>query len=492
MVDLHAQTLLGLKWSGAAQVARQLLQFTGSIILARLLSPREFGLMGMIVVFTGFAGLFSELGLGAALVQKQDLEDRHLNSIFWVNMAAGIVLTAISAFASAYIAVFFGEPILRSLTMAIALNFVLNSLNVVHRNLLVRAMDFRRLCFIDSAAIVLSGIAAIVGAWSGFGVWSLVAQSLVSTAVSAAMLWRLSTWRPAWSVDIEAIRELFGYSMNLLGFNALNYWSRNLDNLLIGSFIGPSPLGVYTRAYSLMLLPITEVTNVLTRVMFPALSAIQHDIEKVKRVYLQATRTIALVTFPMMVGLLVVAEPFILVVYGEQWREVVLIVRILCLAGIGQSIGTTIGWIFNSQGRTDIQLRWGLYAFFVTAIALIIGLRWGMIGMTWAYVLSGTVLCWYPSWSIAGRLINLRFGEMLRNLAQSFFCAAAMGVAVWLMGLLLPPHWSQWAYLAVQVSFGAMIYFGLIHLARVEAYLEVRRLITQQLHGLGVAPSRAT
>lgn len=484
MDNLRERVLSGLGWSGAAQVGQQVLHFGVSVVLARTLSPREFGLMGMIVVFTGFAGLFRELGFGSAIIQKQDLQPRHLDSVFWVNVASGVALTAAFVAASGWIAAFYGEPLLGPLTRVVALNFLLGSLAIVQRKMLAKSMDFRRLFIVETLAIALSGLVAIIAALSGLGVWSLVAQSLALTVVSVAMLWLFSAWRPAFRMDIGAIRDLFAYSANLLGFNVLNYWTRNLDNVLIGRFIGSAPLGIYARAYGLMLLPIAQVTSVLTGVMFPAMSVIQHDIEKVKRVYLQATRSIALVTFPLVIGLMVVADSFIHVIYGQRWSQAVPILRILCLIGVIHSVGTTVGWIYNSQGRTDIQLRWGVYVFLAKAVAFIIGLRWGIIGVAAAYTLSSYLL-WYPTWTIAGRLIHLRFGEMLRNLAQPFLCASAMAAAVLALRLLLPPSLPRWIELSAQVALGVLAYAALCHLLHVRAYREILELILGRIGSRG-------
>jgi len=480
MDNLRARTLSGLGWSGAAQVARQVLQFFIGVILARLLSPQEFGLIGMIIVFISFANLFSDLGLGAALIQKLDLEQRHLSSVFWVNIAAGIILTGIVVAAAPLIVTFYNEPALRVLTVVIALNFFIGSFNVVQNALLRKNMDFQRLARIEIAASFFAGVLAISMALLGLGVWSLVAQSLMFTAVSVLMMWQMSAWRPTLSLDIEALKELLGFSSNLLGFNLFNYWVRNFDNILIGKFIGSSALGIYARAYSLMLLPVSQISGVVSRVMFPALSIIQDDIERVKQIYLRSTRTIAFVTFPMMIGLLVVAKPFILSVYGDKWREVIPILQIFCLTGMGQSVGTTIGWIYTSQGRTDIMLKWGIFSGIVYIISFVIGLRWGVIGVAAAYVLSGYILLWYPAWTIPGRLINLRFSEMIKNLSGSFYCAVAMGVFVWTLGLFLPVSWPQWVYLAIQVPFGIMLYIAMMHIFKVRVYIETYELIRER------------
>jgi PST family polysaccharide transporter len=341
-------------------------------------------------------------------------------------------------------------------------------------------MEFRKLAIIENVAVFVSGLFSIGMALSGMGVWSLVVQSLLTAAISMVMMWRLSAWRPVFSMDWKALKDLLGYSSNLLSFNIFNYWVRNLDNMLIGRFIGSSALGVYTRAYSLMLLPIRQISGVLTRVMFPALSAIQNDVEKVKSIYLRSTRILALLTFPIMIGLLVVTNSFVLTVFGDQWAEVTPILQVLCLTGLGQSIGTTVGWIYTSQGRTDLMFRWGVFSGLVYAAAIVIGLRWGVIGIAWAYTLSSYLIVWYPSWVIPGRLINLSFVEMMKNLAGPFYCSAAMGTIVWGLGLILPLGWPEWAYLAAQVPLGIVVYLSLIHSFKVQAYVETFELVREQ------------
>ena len=480
MSSLRDRTVSGLSWNGAGQAVRQAFQLIVSIVLARLLTPEDFGLMGMIVVFTGFANLFCDLGLGAALIQKPDLKQAHLSSAFWLNVSAGIVLTAVVAGLSPLIAFFYGKPILRGLTIAISLNFAVGSFKVVHNAVLQKNMSFRRLAQIEIVAVCFAGGVAVCGALMGLGVWSLVVQSLAVTVASVGMTWWVSPWRPGMSFNLRAIRELLGFSSNLLGSNIVNYWLRNLDNVLIGKFIGSAPLGIYCRAYSLMLLPVSQTSRVVSRVMFPALSSIRHDVVRVKRVYLRSVRSIALVTFPMMMGLIVVAEPFVLFIYGEKWRDVVPVLKIFCLTGMGQSVGMTLGWIFTSQGRTDLMFKWVILAGLVTGSAFVIGLRWGIMGVAVAYMLSGYIILWYPSWTIPGRLINLGFGEMLKNLSGLFCCAFVMGGSVWALGLVLPLGWPPWAYLSVQCPFGLLVYIGLLQFFGIKAYMELCEFVKEE------------
>src|SRR5581483_11532615 len=260
---------------------------------------------------------------------------------------------------------------------------------------------------------------------SGFGVWSLAAYFLASTGFRSLALWVATPWRPGWRIDRGAFGDLWQFSSRLAAFNALNYWARNADNLLIGRFVGTAPLAYYNRAYNLMLLPVGLVASVTSRVMFPALSRLHEDQEQVKRVYLRATGLIALVTFPAMIGLLVVANPFILSVYGERWRPVVPILQILCIPSIVQCLTRTTGWIFQSQGRADWMFRWGVVSTVTVIVSFFIGLPWGVKGVSVAYA-CWTVLMASPSFSIAGRLIGVTLADVARSVIGVATASAAM------------------------------------------------------------------
>jgi O-antigen/teichoic acid export membrane protein len=479
--NLRHRTLTGLTWSGAAQIGRQIIQFVVSVLLARLLTPNDFGLFSMIIVFTGFAELFNDVGLGAAIIQRSDVNRQLLNSVFWTNVLIGILLTVITAFAAPFLSSFYNEPLLKNLTTWISINFFINSLCIVQTVLLQKRIDFRRLAYTEMLATIISGIISVSMALSGFGVWSLVAQSVTFAFFYALMLWTFSTWQPKLSFDWQALKGLLRFSTHLFGFNVFNYWVRNMDNLLIGKVIGSSALGIYSRAYSLMLLPVSQISTVMGRVMFPALSIIQKDTELTKKVYLNSTRIIALISFPFITALLITAEPLILLLYGEKWSEIIPIFRILCITGIGQTVGTTLGWIYTSQGRTDIMFKWGMLSGFIYIISFVIGIHWGIIGIATAYVLSGYLILWYPAWAIPGRLINLRFGEMLKNLAGPFYCTMLMGTTMLLMHLVIPSTWPHGSYLAVQLPFGILVYYLCIKGFRLTAYNELKMLIKEHI-----------
>jgi PST family polysaccharide transporter len=435
--------------------------------------------MGMIIVFTGFVRIFSDAGFGAALIQRKELEERHRSSVFWLNIGIGCAITALLMGGAPWIAWFYDEPILTPLTMFIAVEFVIESLNSVQLALFRRDMDFKSITLIDVCSKIGAGGIGIGMALTGFGVWSLAARSVMATASSAAVVWAMSPWWPRFQFEWGAIQDLLEYSANLLGFSLINYWTRNADNLLIGRLVGSAGLGVYTRAYGTMLLPIRQITSVLSNVMFPALSRIQDDIERVKRIYLRSHRVIGLIAIPMMCGLFVVAEPFVLTLFGPKWEAMVPVLQILCFVGVKQPLGSTTGWIFQSQGRTDLMFKWNIVVSTMTIASFVIGVNWGVIGVAIGYTLRGYIL-WYHAITIPGSLINLSFSEFLWNVSGIAACAVSMSALVYGLGFLLPANWAPWTQLATQVPFGIAVYWGLIHGLDLQGYRETLDLLVEQ------------
>jgi O-antigen/teichoic acid export membrane protein len=477
--DLKQRTVTGVLWSAGASVTQQALNFTVTVVLARLLVPADFGLVATIAIFTGFVSLFVDFGLSAALIQRPSLTERHRSSAFWLNLAVGILLAALVAAVAPAIARFFHEPSLVALTLVASINFAIGSMGIVQSALLQRSMEFRRLGAIGICSTVLGGAVAIVMAAAGFGAWSLIGQLVASTAARTLLLWVTSSWHPRPIVDRLAMRELWQYSSGIAGFNAVNYWARNADNLLIGKFVGSAGLGIYSRSYNLMLLPIQQISTVTSRVMFPALSRIQSDPDRVKRAYLRAVAIIALLSFPLLAGLFVVADPFVLALYGAKWADVIPVLQILCIAGLMQPVAATTGWLYQSQGRTDLLFRWGVVFSALLVGAFAIGIQWGAKGVATAYAVS-TWLLLYPAFAIPGRLVRMRFREVAAALRGPLLAALAMAAVVWVVGEALPAHWPPAAILLVELATGVAVYGGLVHLFVLGPYVELKGLARER------------
>lgn len=472
--DLKSRSVTGATWLVIAQVSGQILKFAVATILARLLAPQEFGLIAMVLVFSGFARLFNDMGFSAALIQKQDVNERHFSSIFWLNVFASLLLMALLIIGAPLLASFFDQPRLVLLARVLSLEFLVGSVVIVQRALLTRSMDFRLLALSEIVAVILSGILGIVLAFRGFGVHALVAQILALAICQATLIWWYSSWRPRRLFSRQAISELFRFSIGIAGGNALNYWIRNADNLLIGKFLGSTELGLYSRAYMVMLLPLSQLTFVLTQVMFPALSSIQGDKERSKRIYLRAVGAIALLTFPTMLGLLVVAEDFVLTLFGPNWAEMIPVLQVLCVVGMLQSVNSTVGWVYNSQGRSDMQFWWILFVGILTFAAIGIGIRWGIFGVAVAYATRVFSTSWL-NYSIPGRLIGMSVAEVIKTVYLPLLFSVAMASLVAIVGLIIPDAWSNPIRLLVLVALGFSSYAGLVHWCRVPAYTDLLR-----------------
>jgi O-antigen/teichoic acid export membrane protein len=473
--SLARRTLGGVAWNSASRVVGQIVQFAITATLARLLLPADFGLVAMLAVFTGFAAIFVDLGLAAALVQRKEVEERHLSSAFWVNIGGGVLMAATISSLSPAIAAFYGEPRLVALTVVASASFVIGATSIVQSALLKRTLNFRRLAIVDVTATAVGGIIAVGVAVAGLGVWSLVLSALAATAVRSSMLWFSTDWRPKRIIDRAAVRDLWRFSSHLLGFMMLNYWSANADNLLIGRFIGVRQLGIYSRAFSVMMLPISQIAGAATGVMFPALSGIQDDRGRVKAGYLRATRLIAIVAFPTFTGLIVVADRFIVAAYGDRWSAAVPLLRILCVAGLVRMMVATGSWIYQSQGRTDWMLRWGVVNCAATLIAFGVGLHWGMLGVTIAFAISSVLLA-YPGIVIPGRLVGLSFQDVAGAVRQPAVAAAAMGLVVFGSRYLVPSGLPVVVQLLALVVIGIAAYGAALRLLGVDARRELAGL----------------
>ena len=489
-MKLKDRTVSGIAWSVLTQVGTVGISFLTTFVLARLLSPDEFGLLGMATVFTGVIAVFRNLGLGASIVQDREISPEQLSGIFWLNGGVSVFLALITIASAPLVSRFYNKPSIASIMMTLSISLPLAALAMVPGALLTKRMAFKKLAFIRNMAMAAGSAIGITTAFMGFGVWALVFQRVTHTLASTLLQWIIVPWTPAWTLPYRKIKKQLHFGINLQAGSLLNYSSRNLDDLLIGKVVGAEALGTYQIAYRLMLWPLQKVSRVVGQVMFPALSTIQNDKERVKRVFLSAISSIALVTFPAVLGLWVVAPSAVRALLGEKWADVIPIFQVLCVLGLTQSIATNTGWIFLSQGRTDIRLKlqMGFSALFIVSFA--IGINWGTIGVAACYAVANVLLT--PiQFHVAGRLINMTFGDVVRAIAGIFGCAAGMATMVWTAGLLLPSDWPHWAYLAVQVPLGVTVYLASLYIFKVRAYGEVKATLIEQWYIRKAAPAKA-
>lgn len=456
-MSLQKKTVSAIKWSSLSQFGTQGIAFIVVAILARLLSPSDYGLIGMATVVIGFMNLFKDLGTCSAIIQKPNPSDVLLTSVFWVNVGFGSFCMFFTAILSPLISLFFHEPRLTIVMQVLSVTFFISSLSIVQYSLLQKKLSFNTIAKVDLSASLVSGTVGISMAISGFGVWSLVFQSISSTLVTTSLLWISLRWRPQFIFSWLEVKAISSYSLNLIGHTGFNYFVRNADYVLIGRYLGTQELGYYTLAYRLMLYPMRNVSYVIGRVLFPAFSKIQDDNALFRKMFLKISPGIALITFPMFLGIWVVADLLILTVIGKKWFPVVILLRILAPVGLIHTFGSSIASVYQAKGRTDLFFRWGVLTGVIMVVSYVIGLRWGIVGVAWAFLSAALILA-YPLFAIPFRLIGLNFNKFLYAIFRPFACSAIMLTSLVLIKAQLPVHLqSVWGF-SIIVSLGIIIY----------------------------------
>ena len=433
---LTQKTVRGVAWSAILLVGKQLLQILSVTVLAHKIPPSGYGLMSMAAVLSNFLETFCDLGTAAALVRISKLTDGLVSTVIWLNLMFGLVLSIGLALASYPAAAFFHEPGLIPIVQALSLVFFFSSLGVVPGALLNRRMAFQKITIAQFIGTSAGTLAAIIAAFCNAGVWSLVLGSLTRAVVTTIAYSIYNPWRLRWLMDWSSVRSVASYGLHLAAFNVVNYFSRNADNVIIGRFLGPIQLGYYNMAYNLMTYPLSNLSSVICQVLFPALCQVQDDNARLRSAFVRTCMLIGLISFPIMLGLTVTADPFIRVMLGERWLPVAGLLKILAVLGMAQSIYTVVGLIYNAKGRADWQFRWGVASGIVYVLSFFVGLPWGVRGVAISYAIAWTLLM-PVGFAIPFRLVDLSGLEFIKQLWPELKPSLLMAViaALWLEGL---------------------------------------------------------
>jgi len=426
-----------VRWSAVSQYGSQAVRTVVSLVLARLLAPEYFGLLAMAGVITAFARQLTNLGFTASIIQRKQISPQLVSTLFWANLAISVLMAVALAACSPLAAWIYSDPRVAPIVAVLSVEFLLVGFTMVPTALLTRRMAFNKLAVRELAGVLLGGSTSITLAVLGWGVWALVLGSLVGLASGMILINLLCPFRPQLVFDRQGLRECLGFGLNLTGFGIFNYFARNADNLIIGIFLGPTALGYYSLAYRLMLLPRDSVTNVITRVLFPAFSRMQDDDERLANAYLRTCGAIAFVTFPMMAGLAVVARPFVEVVLGAKWLPAVPLIWILAPVGMMHSINATTGQLYLAKARTDWMFYWGVGGAGLLALSFPLGLPWGVTGVASAYLIMNLLIV-LPCYWIPFRLVRgLSLARLFRAVSPFACSSAVMALGVISCGQVL-------------------------------------------------------
>jgi len=467
---LRHKTTKALFWSFVEAVGVRGVQFIIGIVLARLLMPAQFGLIGMLTIFIAVAESFVNSGFGAALIQKRDATQTDICSIFYFNIIVGLVVACLLCLFAPWIAAFYNQPVLTPLTRALSLTIVINSFGLIQNTLLRKRIDFKTQTKVSLIASVPSGIIGVSMAVAGFGVWSLAVQQICSTLFRTLLLWFFNTWRPALIFSLNSLREMFGFGSRLLVSGLLNTIFENIYLLVIGKVFSATDLGFFTRAKTLNDLPSQTLSGMVGRVTFPVFSSIQNEPARLKRGLKKALTALVFVNFPMMIGLAVVARPLVLVLLTEKWAPCIPYLQLLCMVGLLFPLHLINLNVLQAMGRSDLFLRLEIIKKVLIVINIAVTWRWGISAMICGQMAT-SLLSYYLNSYYNGVLIGYRIREQLLDLSSYLITAIVMGLAVYVVGHVPLPN--LWSLLLVQITAGFIVYVCLCRLFRLPAFLEV-------------------
>ncbi len=438
--ELKSRTLRGGAVTMLGQGGKFALTLLSNVVLYRLagLTPHDNGLLTMVITITGVVTLFKDLGLSRATVQKDHITREETSTLFWVNAAIGLLATIVTLALAPAIAWFYHEPRLVHITMLLATGFLFSGTAVQHQALLQRQMQFATIAVVDLMSLIIGIAVGVISAFMGAGYWSLVFMQLTTTIVNTLGTWRACRWRPGLPQRGTDVKSQLKFGGNLAGFNILNYFQRNVDNLIVGKMAGAAALGLYGKAYQLLMLPVNQISTPMSNVAVPALSRLQKEPERYRSYYRKAIELLTFVSMPIVVMLFVVADDLILLLLGKDWTGSVPIFRWLVPAAFIGTFNVATGWVYTSLGRTDRQL---IMAFVVTPITIggfLVG-AWqhGPMGVAASFTIT-TVLLRYPTIVYCFRGTPLSATDLFGAIARPATASIMAGVGLYAIDTMMP------------------------------------------------------
>jgi O-antigen/teichoic acid export membrane protein len=461
--DLTRKASKSVFWVLTGNVGVSAIRFVGTMILARILLPHEFGIVGMSILYYGIVTLFGKLGMGHALIQRLEIDQEYLSTGFWTTMIIGVSLSIAGIACSPLAATFFREPAVRGAIAVLSVNFTVSSFGAIPAAILTRELRFRTQSIIEISTTVARVIFIVVAALHGLGYWSIILGLVLDRFLKTVALVLTVRWMPSWCFDKEKFNHLFKFGRSFYGHSFLEYLSNNMDYIVTGRVLGAANLAYYQFAFNLPHLALSHVSESVNQASYPILSKVQEDKVRVARGYLKTARFVSLVTFPLMMGLFFVAYDFIHTVYGERWLPSVLPLKILCFSGALRSVFFINDSLVKSQGRPDLGFKWGLVYLPLTCAALIVGSRWELAGIATAMLVMAVVFIAYVY--IGLRLIHCSMLHYLANLVPALVCSALMvAVLVALSQIPFLDALDPWWRLGINTLVGAGAYLIIVRL----------------------------
>jgi O-antigen/teichoic acid export membrane protein len=475
--ELKGRIASGVGWKGASAVISQLTRLGVVVVLTRLLSPRDFGVAGMVLVVLPFMVNFADFGLGIALVQRPKITELEISSVFWASLGIGAVLSVLGAAVSPLVALFYGRGEVAALFAVLTLGFFITSLGSTHRSLLVRSMNFRVL---ELRLIAGSLVGAVVGiglAVAGTGPWALVGMQLATAVTSTALLWTMSGWRPAATFSAASVRELGAFGGRYLGATTFLTMNRNVDNVLVGRYLGAIPLGFYTLAYSVILSPLSRLSGPVMQILTPALSRLQDDKEALAAGWLRSTRLLAVAVLPLTLTIAFTAHDLVDLVFGKRWDGAIRVMQILACVSAVQCLQLH-DVVMQALGRMSTFFWISAASFGMNLVGFVVGLHWGIVGVATGFAIcSGIYFAGYTV--LVSRILGIGSLRLVGALSGVLQAAAALVAAEILVQQLIEGDSTDLARMCAVTAGGVAAFAVGCAWRAPDVFTELRRLFGQ-------------
>lgn len=474
--SLKKKTISGLLWSFGDMIGNQGVQFIIQIILARLLAPEDFGLIGMILVFVALSNSLVDSGFTQALIRDQKADQTDYSTVFYFNLAVSIVIYVLLFLSAPLISTFFEQPQLTSIVRVLALGIIINAFSIIPRAMFTKEVDFKVQAKVNMAASLLSGAIAVAMALLGFGVWSLVVRMLALNGIQALLLTFYRRWKPSLVFSTVSFKRLFGFGWKLLVSGLIDTAYNNVYYLIIGKQYSARSLGYYTNAAKFSDVATQTLTATIQRVTYPVLSGIQDQEKRLKKSFKKVIKLAGFLIFPVMIGVAAVAEPLIHLIFGEKWMTMVPYFQLLCIAGMLYPIHALNLNILQVKGRSDLFLYLEIIKTIIPTILIIVVIwnGWGIEALV-ATVVLDSYISLFINMYFSGREISYSTREQIQDLLPIYAISLGMGAVVYGVGQLLPV--SELLTLALQIGTGVALYIGICRLLKIEEFDTVYELL---------------
>jgi O-antigen/teichoic acid export membrane protein len=475
--SLKRKTIKGTAWSFIDNIVGSGIAFLVGLVLARLLAPEEFGLMGMITVFIAVSTSIVDSGFSNALIRKTNIQRIDYNTTFYFNLLVSAVMYGVLYVVAPFISDFFHQSQLVSILRVLAWILIINAFAIVPRTVLVRNVDFKTQTRVSVIASLSSGIIGIGMALTGMGVWSLVGQQLSRQFLNTLFLWIYVHWLPAWEFSVASFKEMFGFGSKLLLSGLINTIYLNIYTVIIGRIYNSAILGQYTQADRFSTIFSSNLTSVVQRVSYPVLSSIQDDPERLRAAYRRVIKTTMLITFACMLGLVAIAKPLIVILIGGKWLPAVQYLQIICFAGMLYPLHAINLNMLQVKGRSDLFLRLEIIKKIIGILPIILGIFCGIEIMLWGGVFT-SFISFYLNSCYSARLIGYSTWSQVRDILPAFSVSSVTAGIMWSFSFLPV---SLGVLLPLQLLFGFGLAVFIYERLRLEEYVEIKHLL---LNGL--------